>query len=123
MINLIYNLCSAIATQEGYYSPDPTVRPRRDHNPGDLIDAPWLTHPKHDGGFWQAETDAKGIAGLFHQVALDIARGMSLRQLIYSWAPPKQNNSAAYLASVAMWCAIGDVDAPLWNLLEIRRMP
>jgi hypothetical protein len=114
-------LCSAIATQEGFWSDG--SRPMRDDNPGDLRAAPWLTHPKLDGGYWHAASVAEGIAGLFHQVALDIARGMTLRQLIASWAPASDGNAtAAYLANVMSWTGIANADTPLWNLLTIRKL-
>ncbi len=123
MIDLLFKIASAIAGEEGYFSSDPNVRPRRDHNPGDLRAAPWLIHPQKDGGFWKAASDAEGIAGLYHQLALDIARGMTLRQLVNSWAPTSDgNNSARYLADVMRRTGIADADTPLWNLLEIQAL-
>ncbi len=123
MTDLLFKLASAIATAEGFFGGDPNARPRRDHNPGDLRAAPWLTHPGRDGGFWKAASDAEGIAGTTHQIALDIARGMTLRQLVYSWAPPTDgNNSAQYLAETMRRVGIENPDTPLWNFLEIAKL-
>lgn len=120
MIDLIGKIASAIARQEGFFDAIDS-RPKIDCNPGDLRAAPWLTHPKQDGGYWRADSDAEGNAGLFHQIALDIARGMTLRQLINSWAPASDgaNQPTTYLANVMKWTGIATADAPLWNLLEL----
>lgn len=116
-MDLIYRLACAIAQQEGFFS-EKATRPQWDFNPGDLRDAPWLTHPKHDGGYWKADSIAQGVAGIFHQIALDVARGMSLRQLVNAWAPAADgNNPAVYLQNVMRWTGITDADQPLWNLL------
>jgi len=123
MTDLLFKLASAIASEEGFFGGDPNSRPRRDHNPGDLRAAPWLQHPKHDGGFWAAGSDAEGIGGLYHQIALDIARGMTLRQLIYAWAPPVENNSVKYLEDAMRRVGITAADTPLWNFLDIVSLP
>lgn len=96
MIGLIDKLAYAIARQEGFFSTG--TRQLLNHNPGDLRGAPWLFHPKFDGGYWRADSDAEGIAGLYHQIALDIARGMTLRQLVASWAPTADGNATALLS-------------------------
>lgn len=112
MTGLIDKICSAIATQEGrFYT----------NNPGDLRSAPWITSPKIVGGFWQPDTRAQGIAGMYHQVALDIARGSTLSQLISKWAPPLENDTVRYLANVKKWTGIVDENQPLQELLEIQQ--
>lgn len=121
MVDLYYKLASAIATQEGYFVFG--TRPGNLHNPGDLRLAPWLQHPVIENGYWHAESNSQGIAGLYHQIALDIARGYTLRQLINSWAPNGDGANApgTYLANVLQWTGITNPDQPLQELVEIRK--
>lgn len=88
-------------------------------NPGNLRGAPWLTHPIIEHGFWKPMTRMQGVAGAAHVVALRIAMGQSLRQLISAYAPPgDHNNTEAYIANVKTWASIPDVDVPLWSYIE-----
>lgn len=120
--NFIFKLASAIATAEGFFTSGSL--PERNNNPGDLRGAPWvLPHPVIEHGFWVASSRAAGIAGLYHQIALGIARGESLRQLISIWAPPTENNTTNYIAETARRVGITDLDAPLWNNLDVTRLP
>lgn len=121
MIDLLGKLASAIASAEGYFVPNSL--PSRNNNPGDLRGAPWLQHPKIVNNFVVFESAQSGIAGLYHQVALDIARGATLRQLIVKWAPPAENNTSNYLAETARRVGIVNVDQPLQELLEICHIP
>ena len=118
MTDLLYRLASAIASAEGYFVVGSL--PRRNNNPGDLRAAPWLTSPKIINHFVQFPSPASGISGLYHQIALDIARGVSLRGLIEKWAPPSENNTLNYLSETARRVGIENVDQPLQELLEIE---
>ena len=119
MTGLLDLICSAIARQEGWWASG--SRPAKLHNPGDLRAAPWLPVPTIINGYWEAESDAQGIAGLYHQVALDVARGCTLRQLILKWAPSSDGNDpTAYLEHVMAWTGIVNADAPLASLLELK---
>ena len=135
MNDLIQRIVNAIFRQEGM--------PADYVNPGNLRDCPWfpITHmpiaymskpPKlgpvrsyPDGtpvivadGYWKPRTRAEGIAGAAHVVALHIAEGNTLAQLIAIWAPPRGNNpTAAYTANVKEWAGIPDENQPLWNYL------
>lgn len=122
MHDLLGKLCSSISTAEGFFTTGPSL-PKRNNNPGDLRSAPWLAHAPISEGFVHFSTPAQGIAGLYHQVALDIARGASLKQLIYKWAPPSENNTSNYLTETARRVGIIDVDQPLQNFLEIEKIP
>ncbi len=118
MNDLLGKLCSAIAKQEGWWITG--SRPQRNNNPGDLRAAPWLPGPSIDGGYWKASSAVVGIAGLYHQVALDIARGYSLRKLLNAWAPSSDGNDPdAYIANVKKMTGITDEEAPLDILLEL----
>ena len=122
-------LFGALARQEGAFSADPNAIPRRRNNPLDLRFAgqvgasvpPGL--PASPPPIAQFDTLAHGIAAGYRQLWADIARGDSLRKLIYSWAPPNENDTARYLANVARWLAVGDVDAPLLKLLTLPSAP
>jgi hypothetical protein len=109
MNDLIERITNAIFRQEGM---PPTWT-----NPGNLRSAPWRINPPTVNGFWRPATRAEGVAGAAHCVALRIAEGQSLSQLIAAWAPPSENNTGAYLANVKEWAAIPDVNVPLWNFL------
>jgi len=111
MTNLIERISNAILRQEGMGASY--------KNPGNLRGAPWLARPEITNGFWVPITRMQGVAGMAHVVALDIARGQSLRQLITAWAPPSENDTAKYVANVQEWAEIPNVDAPLWTYLEI----
>lgn len=123
---LIDALANAIATAEGFFVNGSL--PNRNNNPGDLRAAPWLQHPVVGAGFWQAESQASGIAGLYHQLALDIARGQSLRALISAWAPPSDgNNTENYINETMRRLGVQgfiiDPDAPLQKYLVLKVVP
>lgn len=87
-------------------------------NPGNLRRAPWLVNPPYADGFWQPVSRAQGVAGAAHCVALRIAEGQTLRQLISAWAPASDGNeTATYLANVQNWAAIPNADQALYELL------
>lgn len=121
MMNLIYLIASAIATEEGFWTLNSL--PSRNHNPGDLRGAPWLPAPvSMNKGFVLFKSDPEGVAGLYHQIALNIARGFTLRKLIEVWAPPSENNTSDYLENVQRKVGVNP-DVPLMNYLEIDRIP
>jgi len=120
MDNLISLIASAIASEEGFFAAG--TLPARDNNPGDLRAAPWLTHPIVTNGFWVAPTLAQGIAGLYHQIALDIARGYTLRQLITAWAPASDGNATENYVNETSRRTGLNPDTPLWNFLEIEHI-
>lgn len=110
MNDLIQRVTNAIIRQEGMAPDFP--------NPGNLRSAPWLFKPTILNNFWVPASRAVGVAGAAHCVALRIARGESLRQLISAWAPAgDHNNTEAYIAHVKEWAAIPDENAPLWSYL------
>lgn len=107
--DLPIRITNAIIRQEGM--------PADYRNPGNCRTAPWIANPSIVGGFWQPRSRAEGIAGVVHCVALRIAEGQSLHQLITGWAPPGDGNKTAiYIANVAQWTGIPDPNTPLLNL-------
>lgn len=109
MNDLIQRITLAIFRREGM---SPTYA-----NPGNLRAAPWLSKPTITKGFWRPNSRAQGVAGAAHVVALHIAEGNSLAQLIGIWAPPSENDTASYIANVKEWAQIPDETVPLWTLL------
>ena len=109
MTDLIQRLVESILRQEGM-GPGAV-------NPGNLRCAPWKINPVIRGGFWQPSCRAEGLAGVAHCVALRIAEGQSLAQLISAWAPASENNTAAYLKNVKSWAGIQSENQPLWDYL------
>lgn len=110
MTDLIQRITEAIFRQEGMPADYP--------NPGNLRAAPWRVLPAIAYGFWHPDSRQEGIAGAAHCVALRIAMGESLVDLISAWAPASDHNhTLAYIANVKEWAAIADENAPLWNYL------
>lgn len=116
MNDLIQRITNAIFRQEGM-GPDHA-------NPGNLRAAPWLKGTEYGvitasaSGFWVPTSRAQGIAGAAHVVALHIAEGNSLRQLISIWAPASDgNNTEQYIANIKEWAGIPDANLPLWNYI------
>jgi hypothetical protein len=110
MNDLIQRLTNAIIRQEGM--------PATYANPCNLRSAPWLNRPVISGGFWRPASRAEGVAGGAHCIALRIAEGQTLRQLITAWAPPSDGNDTPdYLLHVMAWASIPGADTPLWEYL------
>lgn len=131
MNNLIERLVNAILRQEGESPASP--------NPGNLRAAPWLHGTEYGkiiamaGGFWVPTSRAQGVAGAAHVVALHVAQGDTLEQLIggrkadpehgvveyAGWAPEADHNKTAqYIANVALWAGIPNTKLPLWNFID-----
>lgn len=80
----------------------------RNNNPGNLIitNIPWkgkVTREKNtDGKFEQFTSPEFGIRAMFMDIRGDIKRGLNtIRKLITTYAPPSENNTAAYIAAVS----------------------
>lgn len=114
------SIASAITTEEGYY---PGSLSYQNNNPGNLVYAGQPGASPGAGGFAAFQTLAQGEAALVNQITLDATRGTDvngnpitdLADLIASWAPPSENDTASYLANVVN--ATGyDPNAPLSSL-------
>ncbi len=115
---LIGQLASAIAGVEGWFNPG--SRAHRNDNPGNLT-ASFLDRRKDDAGFVVFERREEGIAALLHQVAKDVARGLTLRQFLTKYAPPSENDTERYIRAVADETGV-DPDAPLWSYLLLPKL-
>jgi hypothetical protein len=98
------SLSDAIAHQEGFYAKGGTPnRPQRNHNPGNIKMGHFAeSHGAigHDGPFAIFPSDAVGMAALNTLLASPAYAGLSVDQAITKYAPPSENNTAAYIASV-----------------------
>ena len=90
-------LAEAIAKEEGFGISGAV--PTRNLNPGDIEHAPGEMHNTSSpiGSFSTVE---EGWAALERQLQLFADRGLTVAEAIYTFAPPTENNSAAYLAYV-----------------------
>jgi hypothetical protein len=88
-------LAQLIANEEGFGIPG--ALPTRDNNPGDLRHSPHSFHSGDPNAIGQIDTVADGWADLERQLQLYGERGLTLRQAIYEFAPPSENNSEQYL--------------------------
>jgi hypothetical protein len=110
-------LARLIAQEEGFGIPGAV--PTRDHNPGDLRHSPHSTHtPDNPNAIGQIDSDADGWADLERQLQLYAKRGMTLKDAIYEFAPPAENNSEQYLAFVCKELGV-DQDCTVAQALEI----
>ena len=89
-------LAQLIGKEEGYGIPGSV--PTRDNNPGDLRHSPHSQHdPDHPDAIGDIDNVADGWADLERQLQLYGERGMTLREAIYEFAPPTENDSERYL--------------------------
>lgn len=89
-------LARLIAREEGFGIPG--AIPTTHHNPGDLRHSPHSQHtPDAPDAIGQIDTDEHGWADLERQLVLFANRGSTLAQLAFAYAPPEENDTAAYL--------------------------
>jgi hypothetical protein len=93
-------LAEAIAHEEGFYVQGSV--PSVNNNPGDLEHAPGEAHPTSSPIGTFADI-ASGWAALEAQLQKYAERGMTVEQMVYVYAPPSENNSAAYLSYVCQY--------------------
>lgn len=100
-MSLISDLAAAITRQEGR---------TQNNNPGNIWDGGptriWPSLPTDSRGFVIYPTLGDGQAALEHDLSIKVARGMDLSSLITMYAPPSQNDTAAYIANVSTWTGL-----------------
>lgn len=92
--------------------------PTRQNNPGDLRHAPGEVHTGDPNGIGSFDTAADGFAALERQLQLYALRGLTLQEAVYEFAPPSENDSAAYLAFVCKGLGC-DPDTPMSEALQL----
>lgn len=114
-MSVVEQIAAAITRMEGNGA---TTRATRNNNPGNIWDglSPgktqriWPGLPIDAQGFVQYPTYADGYNALLRDLQIKVNRGMTLRQLITMYAPPKgdtvggmdlSNNTEAYIRYVA----------------------
>ncbi len=78
----------------------------RNNNPGNIewIDSPatrWLGMVARDGRYGIFDTPAHGVRAIGGELKASIRKGQTIAQAITEWAPPVENNTAAYISAVA----------------------
>jgi len=120
-MSVVDKISNAIAREEGYFNP--ANLPNRLNNPGDLnfagqMGATPFTEPGRATPYAKFDTIGFGIVGLYRQIWADIAKGMTLRTLIQSWAPAEDgNNPGSYLQNVMAWTGIDNPDVKLMDMV------
>lgn len=114
----LQDLANAIMRQEGYGSPNaPTIT--NAFNPGALRNSPFAIGSVTgvNGTFAKFASYEDGYNALIWDLEQKQARGMSLRDAIYTYAPPTENNTSQYLTNMVSWTGI-PADASLSELLN-----
>jgi hypothetical protein len=94
------------------------IRGIRNNNPGNIeLGANWIGQvapsAQTDARFVQFTTPEYGIRAIARILASYAARGIvTARQIAYTWAPPEENDSAAYASALAKSAGVAP-DAPL----------
>ena len=112
-------LAVLIAREEGFFRSG--TLPQRQNNPGDLRHSPHSQHPGDPNAIGAIDTPEHGWGDLERQLQIDAGRGLTLRQAIYSWAPPSENDTAQYLQFVMDgFGGLVDGETPLSQVLLIQ---
>lgn len=120
---------NAIARMEGYLTGsggiNPNTRAGRNNNPGNIWDGLgngktrriWPNQPIDDKGFIIYPSAAAGWAELERQLQMKANRGLTLQAALSEWAPPIENDTAAYVRNVENWTGYA-ANTPLSNVLK-----
>jgi hypothetical protein len=114
--NPVELLACAIATQEGWFLSASVSLAKLNDNPGDLDFAGQLNAVAGAGGFAKFSSPAAGVVGLYRQLLEQIAEGQTVTQIVAQWAPPKANNTSAYLQNVLSWTGL-PANVPVMQLM------
>lgn len=77
------------------------------NNPGNLRYVGQAGAKQGEGGFAKFPTPAEGFQALKDQIGLDASRGLTLRQFVYKYAPPSENDSEQYLQQMMAATGVG----------------
>lgn len=111
-------LARVMAQEEGFYVSGSV--PNRDHNPLDLRHSPHSSHAgegANDIGI--IDNDADGWADADRQLQRYADENMTLRVMVYTLAPPSENNSEQYLEFVCQHMGM----SPDTSVTDALRIP
>ena len=99
-------LARVMAQEEGYYVAGSV--PNRDNNPLDLRHSPNASHAGEGANdIGEIPTPEEGWADAERQLQIYASRQMTLRQMVYTLAPPTENDSERYLDFVCSSMGMG----------------
>lgn len=103
----LQGLMDAIAQMEGYNTPGTIAQ--RNNNPGNLRYAPTQSGSEStvSGTYATFATAEDGWNALQSYIETQMAAGVTLRQFIYTYAPPSENNTSDYLNWLVSKVGIG----------------
>jgi hypothetical protein len=101
------DLAQAIMRQEGYGTPG-AVTITGANNPGALRDSPYAVGyvTGASGKFAKFASYEDGYNALLYDLQSKVNRGLSLRDFVYTYAPPSENDSTTYLNNLSGWLGI-----------------
>lgn len=85
------------------------------NNPGNLRFVGQKGATKGENGFAKFSSPQAGYEALKSQIKLDASRGLSLKQFVYKYAPPSENDSGTYLKQMVSKLRVHE-NAPLGQL-------
>lgn len=97
----------------------------RNNNPGNLVDAgiSWKGLIGSNQGFCVFENCAWGIRALATDLRTDINQGQNtIAAIITEFAPPSENNTAAYIAAVASYTGINPYTPLSADRMTLKRL-
>lgn len=97
---VVQTIASTIQTQEGYY---PGSLAYTNNNPGNLVYAGQPGATQGQNGFAVFDSYSDGMQALQNQIQLYAGRGMTIDQMMATYAPASQpgNNPSAYAQTIA----------------------
>jgi hypothetical protein len=97
MAGTVTDLMNSIAKMEGYNVSGSIAQ--RNNNPGNLRSGVGQVGSENtvSGTFATFATPADGWAALHNQIDIQAGQGQTLRDFIYQYAPPSENNTSSYL--------------------------
>jgi len=104
------------------------TRAQRNNNPGNVRISPsaWQgkKYPNTDGAFEQFETPEYGIRCLMITLRSYVNRHKkdTIRKIIDRWAPPNENNTTAYINTVAKRSCIGPDEKIAFEKVAISKI-
>jgi hypothetical protein len=104
------NLMQAMARMEGFGVKG--TRPTRNNNPGDIEYGSFAKAHGATGtdGRFAIFPDAQTGFGAMRALLTAHYSGLSLSEALNKWAPPLENNTNRYIASVMEWTGLGSGD-------------